>query len=90
MNGKRVVGVRYDESLGVPVVILKGAHEAADAICASAAKHPEIPVVKSARLANELYRTPTDAPVDRALFPVMAALLMHVVTIDAGLKENDQ
>jgi type III secretion system FlhB-like substrate exporter len=88
MSGKRVVGVQYDESKGVPVVILKGAHEEADAILKDAAGHPEIPVVKSAQLTEQLYRTPIDAPVDRALFPVMAALLVHVVDVDARLQEN--
>lgn len=88
MSGKRVVGVQYDEAKGVPVVILKGAHEAADAILADAAAHPEIPVVKSPRLTEQLYRTPIDAPVDRALFPAMAALLVHVVDVDARLQED--
>jgi type III secretion system FlhB-like substrate exporter len=88
MSNRRVVGVQYDESQGVPVVILKGAHEAADVILARAAAHPEIPLVKSAQLTEQLYRTPIDAPVDRALFPVMAALLIHVVSVDARLQEH--
>lgn len=87
-EGKRVVGVRYDEESGVPVVILKGAHEAAETILAEAAAYPDKPVVKSAQLTSQLYRTPIDAPVDRALFPAMAALLVHVVGIDARLRET--
>jgi type III secretion system FlhB-like substrate exporter len=90
MNGKRVVGVSYDAELRAPVVVLKGAHDAADAILAAAHAHPEVRVVENAALVDELYRTPIDGPVDRALFPIMAALLAHVVAVDRSLEEDER
>lgn len=89
MSGKRVVGVSYDAELGVPVVVLKGSHDAAAAILAAAEEHPDVRVIKSPALVEELYRTPIDGPVDRALFPVMAALLAHVVAVDKSFEENE-
>jgi flagellar biosynthesis protein FlhB len=81
-TAKRVVGVSYEGEGLVPVVVVKGAHEVADAILDAAAAHPDIPVVRNAALAEGLYRTPIDGPVDRSLFGVMAVLLAHVVAVD--------
>lgn len=90
MIGKRVVGVSYDAELGAPVVVLKGAHEAADAILAAAKGEADVRVIANASLVDELYRTPIDGPVDRALFPVMAALLAHVVAADRSFEEGER
>jgi len=90
MTAKRVVGVSYKGENGAPVVVVKGAHEAADAILDAAVAHPDIPVLHNAALAEELYRTPIDGPVDRSLFPVMAVLLAHVVAVDRDLGEDER
>lgn len=90
MSGKRVVGVSYDAEAGAPVVVLKGAHDAAAAILAAAKEHPDVRVIENAALVDELYRTPIDGPVDRALFPVMAALLAHVVAVDRSIEEDER
>jgi type III secretion system FlhB-like substrate exporter len=89
MTAKRVVGVSYEGDGHAPVVVVKGAHEAADVILDAAAR-TEIPVVKNAALAEELYRTPIDGPVDRSLFPVMAMLLAHVVAVDRDFGEDER
>jgi hypothetical protein len=38
---------------------------------------------------NALYRTPVDAPIGRELFPVMAALIAHVMKIDQAQETTD-
>ena len=78
----RVVGVSYDPAAdAAPTVILKGAGEEAQEIVARA-QLGEVPIVKDPQLVRELYRLPLDAPIGRELFPVMAAVLAHVVRID--------
>ena len=105
MSGKKVVGVSYGEGVGAPRVVLKGALDEAELILAAGRAH-DVPVVQSAALVDGLYRTPIgfvqpatfnhfidtpiDAPVDKALFPVMAALLAHVVAVDKHAKEQER
>lgn len=78
----RVVGVSYDLEDAAPTVILKGAGAEAQQILARARQLGDVTVVKDPQLVRELYRLPLDAPIGRELFPVMAALLAHVVRID--------
>jgi flagellar biosynthesis protein len=79
----RVVGVSYDPAADAPpTVILKGAGAEAEEILARARQLGDVPVVKDPQLVRELYRLPLDAPVGRELFPVMAAVLAHVIRID--------
>lgn len=78
----RVVGVSYDLEDAAPTVILKGAGAEAQQILARAQQLGDVTVVKDPQLVRELYRLPLDAPIGRELFPVMAALLAHVVRID--------
>lgn len=78
----RVVGVSYDFEDAAPTVILKGAGAEAQQILARAQQLGDVTVVKDPQLVRELYRLPLDAPIGRELFPVMAALLAHVVRID--------
>jgi type III secretion system FlhB-like substrate exporter len=83
MTAKKVVGVSYDiESAAAPVVMLKGAGPEAQAALDRARQLGGIPIVKDPDLVRELYRVPLDSPIGRELFPVMAALLAHVIHID--------
>ena len=90
MNDKRVVGVSYELGTLAPVVVLKGVREDADAILSAARRHDDLPILKDARLAEALYRTPIDEPVDKALFPVMARLLAHIIAVDRQIGEGKQ
>jgi type III secretion system FlhB-like substrate exporter len=79
----RVVGMSYDPAAdAVPTVILKGAGAEAHEIVARARQLGDVPIVKDPQLVRELYRLPLDAPIGRELFPVMAAVLAHVVRLD--------
>src|ERR1044072_4178080 len=91
---QRVVGVSYDLEDAAPTVILKGAGAEAHSILDRARRRTDVPVVKDPQLVNELYRLPLDAPIGRELFPVMAALLAHIIRLDAlrtdALKEEQR
>jgi type III secretion system FlhB-like substrate exporter len=80
----KVVGLSVDlEASTAPTVLLKGAgHEAAAIV--QAGVREDVPVIRDAALLNALYRVPIDAPVGRELFPVMAALIAHVLQIDSS------
>jgi flagellar biosynthesis protein len=83
MSTKKVVGVSFDpDSDGAPVVMLKGSGADAEALLEQARREGDVPVVSNVQLANALYRVPIDKPIGRELFPVMAALLAHVIQID--------
>jgi len=87
---KRVVGIQFtDESL-VPVVMLKAHGEQAEKLVADAISANQKPVINSAQLANQLYRIPMDHAVSPDLFPLMAALLAHVIQVDKSLQEKLQ
>lgn len=88
MSTKRVVGVSYGPDDAAPIVVLKGAGAEAQALVAQARQQGDIPIVQSPDLAERLYRTPIDAAIDRELFPVMAALLAHVLRADQLLREK--
>jgi type III secretion system FlhB-like substrate exporter len=85
----KVVGIRYDGADSVPVVVLKGAGEHARSLVDQARASEAVPVVRDVALADALYRIPVDAPIDRALFPVMAAVLIHVMKIDQEQPSNE-
>lgn len=82
MTTRKVVGVSYDMADAAPVVLLKGAGLEAQAVLDRARQLGDVPVVKDPDLVRELYRVPVDAPIGRELFPVMAALLAHIMTVD--------
>ena len=77
----RVVGVKLTEESLVPVVVVKAAGDNADRLL-SEARAGEVPVVRSAELTSKLYRIPIDQAVTPDLFPMMAALLAHVIQVD--------
>ena len=78
----KAIGIRYEGEDSVPVVVLKGAGEQAKALIDEARGGAAVPVVRDAGLAEALYRIPIDAPIAKALVPVMAAVLIHVMKID--------
>ena len=88
MERKRVVGLSCDPDQSAPVVVLKGAGEAADALLDEARERDGLPVVRDAALVDQLYRVPIDAAVGRELFPVMAVLLAHVLMVDRKAQET--
>jgi type III secretion system FlhB-like substrate exporter len=90
MSTSKVVGVSYAPASGAPTVILKGAGTDADSLLAQARRRDDLPVVHAPALTEQLYRTPLDAPVAKELFPVMAALLAHVLHTDRLNSESRQ
>ena len=88
MVDKRVVGVRYAPGDAAPTVVLKGTDTIADAILQQAGQRENLPIVRDAALVEQLYRVPIDHVIDRALFPVMAALLAHILHIDRNREES--
>jgi len=42
----------------------------------------DLPIVRDPELVAQLYRVPVDGAIGRDLFPIMAALLVHVLHID--------
>lgn len=86
---QRVVGVSYELGDLAPVVVLKGAGAAAEAVLEAAKRTSSAPpIVRDAALVDQLYRIPIDGDVGRELFPVMATLLAHVVQLDRHLQEQ--
>jgi type III secretion system FlhB-like substrate exporter len=80
----KVVGVSFDaQGHSVPSVVVKGAG-ADSAELIRAAERAEIPVVHDPALVQALYRVPMDAPIGRELFPVMAALIAHILNVDSA------
>lgn len=88
MAEKRVVGVRYAPGDAAPTVVLKGTDATADAILRQAEQCESLPIVRDATLVEQLYRVPIDRAIDRELFPVMAALLAHILHIDRNQEES--
>jgi flagellar biosynthesis protein FlhB len=88
----RVIGIRFNPDDPAPTIVLKAAGEQADPVLAAAHAAHDIPIVRDAALAEQLYRVPIDAPIGRELFPVMAVLLAQVLDLDqlTSSKESSQ
>jgi flagellar biosynthesis protein len=82
---KRVVGLKYRPQEGPPKVILKGVGKSAQEVVDRARQLAEHKIVKDQKLLDQLFRLPVDAPIDAALFQVVAALLVHLYTMDEAL-----
>jgi type III secretion system FlhB-like substrate exporter len=80
----KVVGIAYELSDAAPIVVVKGTGEQARAVLAKADELGDVPVIRDPKLVDALYRVNVDAPIGRELFPVMAALIAHVMKIDRG------
>ena len=86
---QRVVGVSYDAGNLAPTVVLKSAGVGAEAVLDAARRSADAPpVVRDAALVDQLYRIPIDGAVGRELFPVMATLLAHLVTLDRHMQDK--
>ena len=83
---RTLVGLRYEPARGLPSVVLKANGERAEAILARRPALTSAPVVRDAELARALYRLPIDAPIRRELFTAVAAVLVHVFSIEATLE----
>lgn len=83
----KVVGVGYTPGAAAPVVVVKGAGEAAATLLERARAQEGLNVIQDERLVQELYRIPIDGAVGSALFPVMATLLVHVLECDQPSQE---
>lgn len=80
----KVVGLSVDlDAGGAPTVVLKSTGADADALVNAGAREG-VPVVRDPALVQALYRVPIDAPIGRELFPVMAALIAHVLNVDGS------
>jgi flagellar biosynthesis protein len=82
---RRVVGLKYTPQEGPPKVILKGAGKTAQEVVDRAGQLAEHKIVKDPELLDQLFRLPVDAPIDAALFQVVAALLVHIYAMDEAL-----
>jgi type III secretion system FlhB-like substrate exporter len=82
MSTQKVVGVGFGPDDSAPTVVLKAAGADAAALIEKARAQGTVPIVHMPELAQRVYRTPIDAPIDKELFPVMAALLVHVMKSD--------
>lgn len=90
MSTSKVVGVSCALADGAPTVILKGAGADAESLLEQARRRADLPIVHAPALTEQLYRTPLDAPIAKELFPVMAALLAHVLYTDRLNSESQQ
>jgi type III secretion protein U len=76
------VALRYDpESTPVPVVVAKGADEAAALIREIAAQHG-VPIVGNPPLARALFKLPLEHPIPAALFDAVAVVLRWVAELE--------
>lgn len=79
----KVIGLAVDLDAGTaPTVVVKASGAAAAHVIQQAEQREHIPVIKDDALAQALYRLPIDSPVGKELFPVVAALIAHVITVD--------
>jgi flagellar biosynthesis protein FlhB len=90
MSQQKVIGISFGPEASVPTVVLKAAGADADAVLTRAKSEVPVPTVHMPELADRLYRTAIDAPIDKELFPVMAALLVQVMKSDRLQGERTQ
>lgn len=82
----RVVGLRYGDADALPRVILKGSGALADELLQ---RRRDVPVVHDAPLVDALYRLPVDDVIGPELFHTVAAILTHVLAVDARRRSTD-
>jgi type III secretion system FlhB-like substrate exporter len=85
MSKRRVIGISHSDDGAAPRVVVKGAGEAAAAVLERARSQTDTPIVRDPALVDQLYRVPIDTAIGKDLFPVMAALLIHVLSVDSRL-----
>ena len=80
----RVVGLRYDGADALPTVVLKGSGLLAEQVLRERRRRPDAPpLVHNPTLLDALYRLPVDAAIGSELFHAVAAILAHVLAVDA-------
>lgn len=79
---RRVVGLRYEGADDLPTVHFKGAGPLADELLQRRGLGAP-PVVHNPVLLDALYRLPVDAAIGPELFQAVAAILVHVLSVDA-------
>lgn len=86
----RVVGLAWDETNGesLPVVVLKAAGPATEVLLAHTLHREGPRLMRDAALLDQLYRLPVDATIDPSLFTLVAALLAHVIAVNAQMREQ--
>ena len=87
----RVVGLRYDPQAGLPQVILKGTGPLAEALLqrrADRADRRAPAIVHNPTLLQALYKLPIDCSIGPELFHAVAAILAHVLSVDAALARD--
>lgn len=85
---RRVVGLRYGAGDALPVVLLKGTGPLADELLLREPGRSTPPVVHNPSLLDALYRLPVDAAIGPELFQTVAAILAHVLAVDALQREG--
>ena len=86
----RVVGLGYVPGEGLPQVVLKGSGPLAEQLLgARRAGGPAPAVVKNEALLESLYRLPLDSAIGPELFHAVAAILAHVLAVDARHQEKN-
>lgn len=86
---EKVVGVRYDKGHGLPEVILKGRGDLAEEIVQKGEKIKGRPfIVKDEQLVEKLYEMPIGSDIQPELFELVAAVLVHVYSVEEKLNEK--
>jgi type III secretion system FlhB-like substrate exporter len=84
----RVVGLRYDGPEALPTVVLKGSGPLADELLRERTRRADAPaLVHDPKLVDALFRLPVDAAIGPDLFHAIAAILAHVLAVDASQRE---
>jgi type III secretion system FlhB-like substrate exporter len=85
----RVIGLQYEGAGSLPTVVLKGAGPLADEMLRQRRQLVDAPpLVHDAALLEALFRLPIDAEIGPELFHAVAAILVHVISVDA-LQQGD-
>jgi len=84
---RRAVGLAYAGGASLPRVVVKAVGEPAEALVRR--ERWRTPVVEDDLLARALFRLPIDASIGRELFEVVAAVLVHIVAVDAKREALD-
>ena len=87
---EKVVGLKYDTGDGLPKVILKGSGDLAEEIVEKGEQIKGKPfIVKDPDLVDQLYQLPVDSDIRPELFELVAAVLVHVYSVEAKMGGSD-
>lgn len=85
----KVVGLKYGPNLGLPEVIVKGQGALADEIINKGNKIKGRPfVIQDEELVEKLYSLPIGSNIQPELFELVAAVLVHVYSVEEKLREK--